>query len=99
MPPPRMQFDGRKAKNPGKTLLRLLGYMRKYIPILLLVAVCIVVAAIAQTKGSENIGSLVDDYILPMVASGSTDFAPLLKYLVGIACIIAVQKKHNKGVF
>ena len=87
MPPPRMQFDGRKAKNPGKTLLRLLGYMRKYIPILLLVAVCIVVAAIAQTKGSENIGSLVDDYILPMVASGSTDFAPLLKYLVGIACI------------
>ena len=37
MPPVRMKGDGRKAKNPGKTLLRLFGYMRKYIPILLLV--------------------------------------------------------------
>ena len=87
MPPPRMQFDGRKAKNPRKTLIRLLSYTRKYIPSLLVVAVCIVVASVAQTKGSENIGSLVDDYILPMVASGSTDFAPLLRYLIGIACI------------
>ena len=74
MPPVRMHGDGRKAKNPGRTLLRLLGYMRKYIPALLLVMVCIIVAAVAQTAGSENIGKLVDDYILPMVASGSTDF-------------------------
>ncbi len=87
MPPVRMRGDGRKAKNPGKTLMRLLSYMRKYIPILVLVFVCIIVAAIAQTKGSESIGTLVDDYILPMVASGSTDFGPLVKYLVGIACI------------
>jgi len=82
-----MRGDGRKAKNPGKTLLRLLSYTRKYIPSLLVVVVCIVIASIAQTTGSENIGKLVDDYILPMVANGSTDFAPLLRYLVGIACI------------
>ena len=87
MPPVRMRGDGRKAKDPQKTLLRLLGYMRKYIPTLLVVMVCIVVAAIAQTTGSENIGNLVDDYILPMVASGSTDFGPLVKYLLKIACI------------
>ena len=87
MPPVRMRGDGRKAKDPKKTLLRLLGYMRKYIPTLLVVMVCIVVAAIAQTTGSENIGNLVDDYILPMVASGSTDFGPLVKYLLKIACI------------
>ena len=87
MPPVRMRGDGRKAKNPKKTLLRLLGYMKAYVPNLIAVMVCILVAAFATTRSSENIGRLVDDYILPMVASGSTDFSPLVKYLVGIACI------------
>ena len=89
MPPVRFSKDGRKAKNPKKTLLRLLSYMKSYLPNLLAVMVCIVISAIASTRGSENIGNLVDDYILPMVASGSTDFAPLAKYLVGIALIFA----------
>ena len=87
MPPARMRGDGRKAKDPKKTLLRLLSYLKKYIPALICVMVCIVVAAIAQTRGSENIGNLVDDYILPMVSSGSTDYAPLAKYLASIALI------------
>ena len=87
MPPVRMRGDGRKAKDPKKTLLRLLSYMKGYTPTLILVVVCIVVGAIAQTTGSKNIGKLVDDYILPMVAAGSTDFGPLAKYLIGIALI------------
>ena len=89
MPPVRMRGDGRKAKNPAKTLLRLISYMKKYIPTLLIVLVCIYLTAQAQTTGSENIGKLVDDYILPMVASGSTDFGPLASYLFGIAAIFA----------
>jgi len=87
MPPVKFPKDQRKAKNPKQTLLRLLGYMKHYVPHLLAVMVCIVISAIAQTRGSENIGNLVDDYILPMVASGSTDYAPLVKYLTGIAAI------------
>jgi len=87
MPPMKFSKDGRKAKDPKKTLLRLLGYMKHYIPNLLAVLVCIVVAAIASTRSSENIGNLVDDYILPMVASGDTDFAPLMEYLIGIGLI------------
>ncbi len=87
MPPVKMRGDGRKAKNPGKTFLRLLSYMKQYVPILLLVLVCIVVTAIAQTTGSMSIGTLVDEYILPMVANGSTDFAPIVSYLIQIACI------------
>ena len=90
MPPVRMRGDGRKAKNPKKTLLRLLSYMKPYIPTLLLVMLCIIATAIAQTTGSENLGNLVDDYILPMVASGSTDFGPLLRYLVKIGCIFGI---------
>ncbi len=87
MPPVKMRGDGRKAKNPGKTLLRLLSYMKRYVPVLLLVLVCIIVTAIAQTTGSQSIGTLVDDYILPMVESGSTDFAPIVSFLIQIACI------------
>ena len=89
MPPVKMRGDGRKAKNPGKTFLRLLSYMKRYIPNLVLVILCIVMGAVAQTTGSENIGRLVDDYILPMVASGSRDFGPLVEYLLGIALIFA----------
>ncbi len=89
MPPVRMRGDGRKAKNPGKTLLRLLSYMKRYIPLLIVVLVCIVVSALAQTKGSESIGTLVDDYLMPMLESGSTDFTPVLNFLIKIGCFFA----------
>ena len=82
-----MRGDGRKAKDPKKTLLRLLGYLKKYTPVLLFVLVCIFVTSVAQTTGSAALGTLVDDYILPMVASGNTDFAPVVSFLVRIALI------------
>ena len=87
MPPVQLKGDGRKAKSPKKTLLRLLSYMRKYIPLLVLVLVCIVVAAVAQVTGSEALGKLVDEFVLPMVETGSTDFAPLVEFLITMACI------------
>ena len=90
MPPVRMRGDGRKAKNPGKTLLRLLSYMKKYIPILVLVLICIFLASFAQTRGSENVGSLVDDYIIPMVEGKDVTFADLQQYLIRLACIFGV---------
>ena len=90
MPPVRMRGDGRKAKNPKKTLLRLLSYMKPHIPTLCVVFVCIVINAVAQTTGSKSLGKLVDDYILPMVASDSTDFAPIQGYLTKIACIFVL---------
>ena len=79
MPPVRMRGDGRKAKDPKKTLSRLLSYMGKYIPILFVVLVCIVVASLAQTTGSKSIGKLVDTYILPMVESGNTDMSGIVE--------------------
>ncbi len=89
MPPVRMH-SGRKAKNPGKTLLRILGYMTPYVGNLLGVLVCIVVAALVQIVSSENIGKLVDNYILPMIGANSTDFGPLLQYLIQLGCIFLV---------
>ena len=90
MPPVRMRGDGRMAKNPKKTLLRLLGYMRKYLPILVVVLVCIFLTSFAQTMASRSLGTLVDDYILPMVSSGSTDYSPMARFLLKIAGVFAV---------
>ena len=87
MAPKRMRGDGRKAKDPRKTLLRLLGYLKKYWYILAIVALCIVLTAVAQTNTSAALGSLVDNYILPMVESGSSDYSSLLNFLIQIACI------------
>ena len=90
MPPVRMRGDGRMAKNPKKTLLRLLGYTRKYLPILAVVLVCIFLTSFAQTMASRSLGTLVDDYILPMVSSGSTDYSPMARFLLKIAGVFAI---------
>ncbi len=87
MPPAKMRGDGRKAKNPVKTLTRLLSYLKRYAVTLLVVVACIVLVALAQTNSSTALGRLVDDYILPMVANGSTDFQPVYDFLVQIACV------------
>ena len=89
MPPVRPRGDGRKARNPKKTLTRLLSYMKKYIPILVIVLVCITVTSYAQTRMSTALGDLVDDYIKPMIAQGSTDFGPLAKFLLKVAAVLA----------
>ena len=87
MPGPGMRGDGRMASNPKKTLLRLLGYMKSYIPLLLFVFLCIIATSVAQAQGNRALGPLVDEYILPMVAIGSTDFGALKAYLLKLACI------------
>ena len=91
MPPPhRMHGPFKKARDPKKTLFRILSYLKHYIPNLLTVMLCIVASAVASTVGSTALGSLVDDYILPLVSSGSADFAALWSYIVKLACIFLV---------
>ena len=90
MPPARMRGDGRKAKDPKKTLLRLLSYLKKHLPVLAIVMLCIVATALAQVASSTALGRMVDDFILPMVASGSADFSPLVQFLTQLACIFLV---------
>ena len=90
MPPVKMRGDGRKARNPGKTLLRLLSYLKKYWYILVVVMLCIIVNSIAQSAGSVALGQLVDDYILPMVATGDSDFAPVMAFLLELAGIYVI---------
>ena len=90
MPPVKMRGDGRMAKNPKKTFFRLLSYLKDHILVLAIVLLCILAHAFAQITGSRALGNLVDDFILPMVATTSTDFAPLVQFLIKIACIFVV---------
>ena len=90
MPPAKMRGDGRMAKDPKKTLLRLLSYLKPYTLTLILVMLCVLATALASITGSTALGNLVDEFILPMVASGSTDFGPLTKFIITIGCVFAV---------
>ena len=85
MPPVRMRGDGRQAKDPKKTFLRLFRYLLNYKLTLALVLLCIFTSALVQTISSTALGKLVDQYILPMVATGSTDFAPVLVFILKLA--------------
>ncbi len=81
MPPAPLRGDGRKAKNPKKTLLRLLGYMKPYSARLVLVVVCIIMASFAQSLSSKSLEYIIDDYITPMLGQAAPDFVPLIKFL------------------
>ena len=85
--PPMPRGDGRKAKDPKKTISRLLRYLKPYRASMAVVAVCIVINAVASTRSSEAVGSLVDDYIKPMLSQTVPDFGPLIRFLIGLACI------------
>ena len=90
MPPVRMRGDGRMAKDPKKTLGRLLSYLKHHIVILILVVLCIVATALAQSNSSTALGRIVDDFILPMVDGKIFDFTPLRDFLVKLAGLFLV---------
>ena len=90
MPPARMRGDGRKAKDPKKTFVRLLKYLLQYKITIFFVLLCILTSALVQSRSSVMLGTLVDEYILPMVAEGSTDFQPILKFLIQMGAIFLI---------
>ena len=85
-----MMGDGRKAKNPKKTISRLLGYMAKYKKTLIVVVVCILLAAVAQAASSASLGVLVDNYIAPMLTQTTPDYGPLIRFLILMGCLYLI---------
>ena len=72
-------------------LNRVLGYMlRLYALPFLVVILCIIVSAAATVMGATFPQTLVDDYIVPMINSGSTDFSSLGTAIARLACIMAL---------
>lgn len=85
-----MRGNGRMAKNPKKTLSRLLSYMRPYRVTMVIVAITILLGAVAQVVSSKSIQYVVDDYIKPLLGMDTPNFGPLLRFLAGIACVYLV---------
>ena len=82
---------GPGLKNAGKTLRRLMNYVGTgYKVRFILVLVCIFLSAIAGVAGSLFLGTLIDDYITPLIGSAAPNFAPLLRALVTMGCVYLV---------
>ena len=91
MPPhPPMKGGPRKAKDPRKTIARLLSYLKKYRTTMIIVVLCIVLSAGAMALSAASLGTLVDDYITPLLSQAEPDFGPLLKFLCIMAFIYVV---------
>ncbi len=69
----------RRPQNMGKTLKRLLGYIfRNYKLHFGAVVIFIIISSVAGVLGSMFIRTVIDDYITPMLQTGSRDFTPLI---------------------
>ena len=72
-------------------LNRVLRYMlRLYGLPFVLVLLCIIISAAATVVAATFPQSLVDDYIVPMMSSGSTDYSGLLSAIVRLALLMAL---------
>ena len=89
------KMNEKKSESRGNTAMKLIRrvirYMLHYYKYLfLLVIVCILINAVTTVVGATFPQTLVDDYIIPMLASGSRDFSGLATDLVRLACIMGI---------
>lgn len=66
-----------RVERPWLVLKRLLSYLGKYKIKFIIVFICILISAAVGVISSVFIQSLIDDYIAPMLQSGSNDFSSL----------------------
>ena len=77
--------------NTSEVLKRVIGYMIRYYKVpFIMVIVCIIITAVATVVGASFPQKLVDDYIEPMLLSGSKDFSGLLSDIKRLVIIMAV---------
>ena len=83
--------SGARVNTATKLINRVIRYMLHYYkyPFLLVIA-CILITAITTVVGATFPQTLVDDYITPMLESGSNDFSGLASDLIRLACIMGI---------
>lgn len=80
-----------KIKNPGKLFARLMGFIfKKYLPACIIVVICIFVSVLANVQGTMFTKNLIDDYIVPLLKTGSPDYGPLLAAMGRIAVFYGI---------
>ena len=77
--------------NAGAIFKRLMGYVfKRYAALLILVAACIVISALASVQGTLFMKTLIDSYILPLMKSKNPDFGPLLYAMAKVAVFYGI---------
>ena len=80
-----------KIKNPGKLFARLMGFIfKKYLPACIIVVICIFVSVLANVQGTMFTKNLIDDYIVPLLKTGSPDYGPLLASMGRVAVFYGI---------
>ena len=80
-----------KVENPGKMFKRILAYvMKQYKFQVILVLCCILLGVFAQVQGTLFMQTLIDSYILPLLAEKSNDFSGPLHAITRVACFYGV---------
>lgn len=80
-----------KIKNPGKLFARLMGFIfKKYLPACIIVVICIFVSVLANVQGTMFTKNLIDDYIVPLLKTGSPDYGPLLVAMGRVAVFYGI---------
>ena len=82
---PMKKLTKEEKQKRNAIMLRLIKYVTsRYKLQLVVVLVCILGAVLFNAQGTLFMQSLIDDYILPMIQTGSTDFGPLAKAIVRV---------------
>ena len=80
-----------KIKNPGKLFARLMGFIfKKYLPACIIVVICIFVSVLANVQGTMFTKNLIDDYIVPLLKTGTPDYGPLLAAMGRVAIFYGI---------
>lgn len=92
MPGPRgPQGPKPKIKNPGKLFARLMGFIfKKYLPACIIVVICIFVSVLANVQGTMFTKNLIDDYIVPLLKTGTPNYGPLLAAMGRVAVFYGI---------
>ena len=91
-------MENKKRRGDWSSIVRLLKFMwQDYKWVLLVSAVLIVVSALATVNLTSSIRSLVDNFVQPMLQTGSSDFGPLRDFLVDLALFCLVGLLANYG--
>ncbi len=76
-----------RGKAFGRILRRIVS---KYWLQLIVVVICIFASVLCNAQGTLFMQKLIDDYIIPMVETGSRDFGPLASAIFRVICFYAV---------
>lgn len=88
---PRQQVSKEEMKKNNVALKRVFQFlMKNYALQFIIVFVCIIISVLANVQGTLFMQTLIDDYITPMVKSGSRDFGPLANAIRRVIIFYAI---------